>query len=46
MAATVATFASAIQGDEVPDLDTYANANAPACADAIEGYMDQFSQWK
>jgi hypothetical protein len=42
MAATVATFACAIQGDQVPDLDRYTDASAPTCADAIEGFMEPF----
>ena len=40
LAATVATFASAIGGDEVPNLDIYTDASGSACAQAIRAYID------
>ena len=40
MATTVATFACAIQGEEVPNLDIYTEASSTTCARAIKDYID------
>jgi len=40
LATTVATFACAIQGEEVPNLDVYTEASGTTCARAIKDYID------